>query len=71
MNLPWGGLRLKSLPGKDDLVITNPSIDVETTKVLGVVSRALTVFGGDVEPVAPPRFAAASDIEDDLGRSHF
>jgi hypothetical protein len=52
-------------------VITNPSIDVETTKVLGVVSRALNVFGGDVERVEPPRFAAASDIEDNLGRGHF
>jgi hypothetical protein len=52
-------------------VITNPSIEFETTKVLGVVSRALNVFGGDVEPVAPPRFAAASDIEDNLGRGHF
>jgi hypothetical protein len=52
-------------------VITNPSIDAETTKVLGVVSRALYVFGGVAEPVEPPRFAAASEIEDDLGRGHF
>jgi hypothetical protein len=52
-------------------VTINPSIDVETEKVLGVVSRALNVFGGETEPVAPPRFAADRGIEDDLGRGHF
>jgi hypothetical protein len=66
-----GGLTLKSLPGKDDLVIRNPSIETETKKVLGVVSRALILFGGDTEPVEPPRFAAPRDIEDNLGGGHF
>jgi hypothetical protein len=52
-------------------VITNPGIEAETSKVLGVVSRALSVFGGTLEPVAVPRFAAADDLEDDLGHGRF
>lgn len=52
-------------------MITNPSIDLETKKVLGVVSRALDVFGADTEQAEPPRFAAAPDIEDNLGRGYF
>lgn len=52
-------------------MITNSSIEVETRRVMGVVSRALNVFGGDNDPAEPPRFAAAADIEDDLGRGHF
>jgi len=52
-------------------VIANRRIETATTMVLGVVSRALTVFGGDSELVAPPSFAAARDIEDNLGRGHF
>jgi hypothetical protein len=70
-NLRWGGITLKSLPGKDDLVMANPSIEHETKKVMGVVERALTVFGGDGTPVAPPSFAASRDIEDHLGHGHF
>ncbi|KMO69779.1 hypothetical protein [Mycolicibacterium chlorophenolicum] len=65
------GFTLKSLSGKDDLVITNPGIETEAKKVLGVVSRALTVFGGATEPVEPPPFAAARDIEDNVGRGRF
>jgi hypothetical protein len=52
-------------------VITNPSIDIEAQKVLGVVSRAQDVFGGQSEPAHPPRFAAERDIEDNLGRGYF
>lgn len=52
-------------------MITNPGIETETKKVLGVVSRALNVFGGETDAVAPPLFAAARDIEDNLGRGHF
>ncbi len=52
-------------------MITNPSIDIETQKVLGVVSRAQSVFGGQTEPADAPRFAAARDLEDNLGRGHF
>jgi hypothetical protein len=62
---------LKSPPGKDDPVITNPSIDIEAQKVLGVVSRVQDVFGGHREPALPPRFAAERDIEDNLGRGHY
>lgn len=57
--------------GKDDPLITNPSIETETNRVLSVVSRAVHVFGGDTEQVEPPRFAAARDIEDNLGRGQF
>jgi hypothetical protein len=67
----WHSIRLKSPPGKDDPVITNSSIEGETRRVMGLLSRALNVFGGDVDPADPPRFAAAADIEDDLGRGHF
>jgi len=52
-------------------VITDPSIKSETEKVLGVVSRALRVFGGDTEPVAPGPFAAAPDLEVGLGAGRF
>lgn len=52
-------------------MITNPSIETEAKKVLGVVSRALTVFGGDTEPVEPPQFAADRGLEDNLGRGRF
>lgn len=52
-------------------MITNPSIDSATQKVLGVLSRAQDVFGGPSEPAEPPRFAADRDIEDNLGRGHY
>ena len=52
-------------------MITNPGIEAQTSKALGVVSRALRVFGGNVEPVAVPRFAASRDLEDDLGHGRF
>lgn len=52
-------------------MIANSGIETETDKVLGVVSHALNVFGGDTAPVQPPPFAAPRDIEDDLGRGHF
>jgi hypothetical protein len=51
--------------------MANPSIERETKKVMGVVERALNVFGGDGTPVAPPSFAASRDIEDHLGHGHF
>jgi hypothetical protein len=49
----------------------DPSINSETQRVLGVVSRVLSVFGGDTEPVAPGPFAAAPDLEARLGRGQF
>jgi len=51
--------------------MTNPGIETETERVLGVLSRACKVFGGDTEAVQPPPFAAPADIENDLGRGHF
>jgi hypothetical protein len=52
-------------------VTTNPNVEFEANKVLGVVSRALNVFGGDVEPLQPPAFAVDRALEDDLGRGQF
>ncbi|SBS76617.1 conserved hypothetical protein [uncultured Mycobacterium sp.] len=52
-------------------MITNPSIDIEAQKVLGVVARVQDVFGGHREPALPPQFAAERDIEDNLGRGHY
>jgi hypothetical protein len=52
-------------------VIPNPNVELETQRVLGVVSRALDVFGGDVRPEQPTVFAADRALEDDLGRGHF
>lgn len=52
-------------------MIANPNVELETQRVLGIVSRALDVFGGDVRPEQPPVFAADRGLEDDLGRGHF
>jgi hypothetical protein len=43
----------------------------EARKVLAVVSHAHNVFGGDVEPVAPPEFVGDRTLEDNLGLGHF
>ena len=50
---------------------TYAGVQAETRRALSLLSRALTVFGGGAEPVQPPRFAAAGDLEDALGRGHF
>jgi hypothetical protein len=52
-------------------VATNPNVELETKRVLGVVSLALNVFGGDVPLEGPPAFAAERDLENDLGRGYF
>ncbi|WP_431240914.1 hypothetical protein ACQ86B_28740 (plasmid) [Mycolicibacterium aichiense] len=52
-------------------MITNPGIATEATTVLGLVSRALRVFGGDTESRAVPAFAPPRHLEDDLGRGRF
>jgi hypothetical protein len=49
----------------------NPKLEQEATTVLGVVSRAQKVFGGDTSAVRPPEFVAGRDLEDDLGRGYF
>jgi hypothetical protein len=51
--------------------MTNPNVEHEANKVLGVLSRALNVFGGDVTLTDPPAFAADPALEDDLGRGYF
>jgi hypothetical protein len=43
----------------------------EAANVLGLLSRAQQLFGGDRPPVDPPAFAAASDLEADLGGGWF
>jgi hypothetical protein len=43
----------------------------EATNVLGLLSRARQLFGGDVPPADPPPFVAPPDLEADLGRGWF
>jgi hypothetical protein len=43
----------------------------ETTNVLGLLSRAQQLFGGDTPPADPPAFVAPPDLEDDLSRGWF
>lgn len=42
-----------------------------TTNVLGLLSRARHLFGGDTPAADPPAFVAPPDLEDDLGRGWF
>ncbi|MFA1703542.1 hypothetical protein ACDT10_11540 [Mycobacterium intracellulare] len=49
----------------------NSRLEQEAQQVLGVVSHARHVFGGDVPPTEPPVFAPRRDLEDDLGLGHF
>jgi hypothetical protein len=49
----------------------NPKLKQEADTVLGVVSCAQDVFGGQIAPTEPPGFAAGRDIEDNLGRGYF
>jgi hypothetical protein len=43
----------------------------ETTNVLGLLSRAQQLFGGQAPPADPPAFFAPADLEADLGRGWF
>jgi hypothetical protein len=49
----------------------DPKIEQEVDRVLGLLSRARTVFGADIPAVVPPKFTSARDLEDNLGRGHF
>lgn len=49
----------------------NSGLEHEAQQVLGVVSRAQHVFGGEVPPAEPPAFVPRRNLEDDLGRGHF
>ena len=49
----------------------NPKLERQANTVLGLVSRAQSVFGGDTAPIGPPEFAANRHIEDNLGRGYF
>ena len=42
-----------------------------TSTVLGLLTRARQLFGGDTPPADPPGFAAPADLEADLGRGRF
>jgi hypothetical protein len=46
-------------------------LEQEAQQVLGIVSHAQHVFGGDVPPAEPPAFAPRCDLEGDLGRGYF
>jgi hypothetical protein len=39
--------------------------------VVGLLTRAQQLFGGDTPPADPPAFAAPPDLEADLGRGRF
>jgi hypothetical protein len=41
------------------------------TNVLGLLSRAQQLFGGDAPPADPPAFVAPPELEADLGRGWF
>ena len=43
----------------------------EATNVLGLLSRAQQLFGGQAPPADPPAFVAPPDLEADLGRGWF
>jgi hypothetical protein len=43
----------------------------EATNVLGLLSRAQQLFGGQAPPAEPPAFVAPPDLEADLGRARF
>jgi hypothetical protein len=47
------------------------SLQLAAVKVLSLLSRAQTVFGGDQEPAAPPEVKADRHLEDSLGRGWF
>lgn len=49
----------------------NSRLEHEAQQVLGVVSHAQRIFGGDVPPAEPPAFAPRRDLEDDLGKGYF
>ena len=49
----------------------DPKIQQEINRVLGLLCRARNVFGADLPRAQPPTFAAARDLEDNLGRGHF
>ena len=49
----------------------NPKLEQEAKRVLGVVSRAQNVFGGNTAPTEPLEFAAPSDLEHNLGKGYF
>ena len=43
----------------------------QAAQVLGLLSRAQAVFGGDQEPAAPPESATPPQLEDNLGLGFF
>ena len=43
----------------------------QATNVLGLLSRAQQLLGGDVLPADPPAFVAPPELEADLGRGWF
>ena len=43
----------------------------QATNVLGLLSRAQQLFGGQEPPADPPAFVAPPDLEADLGHGWF
>ena len=48
-----------------------PPLKQQAAQVLGLLSRAQAVFGGDQEPAAPPAPATPPQLEDNLGLGFF
>ena len=46
-------------------------VELQVTRVLGVLSRAQTVFGAGRPPADPPVFTPSRELEDNLGRGRF
>jgi len=46
-------------------------VELQVNRVLAVLSRAQTVFGGGRPPADPPVFAPVRELEDHLGRGFF
>ena len=66
---PFGRIRLADT-SREGLGV-NVAVKAQVHHVLGVLTRAQNVFGGDRAPADPPLFAPVRDLEDDLGRGHF
>lgn len=49
----------------------DPTLVQQASDVLGLVTRARKVFGGDSTPERPPAFAAPRDLEEAISRDRF
>jgi hypothetical protein len=62
-------VRLELIIGRGRAV--DAALHQEATNVLGLLSRAQQLFGGDAPPADPPAFVAPPELETDLGCGWF